>query len=176
MMKRAFLRPLTLSLSLSLAAIGNVNASEYTTLDADASSITFDYRQMNVKMNGELTQLKATELSFDPKQPENAKVSIEVALSSINTGNAEANKELAKEEWLALKQYPIATFNSKQIKALGDNNYELQGELAIKGHQQLISVPFNFSEDGDTGIGEGQWKSSSIVANDINVTFHLLAK
>jgi polyisoprenoid-binding protein YceI len=182
---------LSLSTTLSLSALfGVANAKEYTSLDTEASNVTFNYSQMNVKMKGKVTELKANELRFNPEQPDDAKLSIEVALSGVDTGNADANNELAKNEWLAISQHPLATFNATKVKALGDNNYEVQGELAIKGHSQLISAPFSFTEDGDKGIfkgnfsfkrndfsiGEGQWKSTGIVADGIDINFEIVTQ
>lgn len=189
-MKHALLRPLALVAALSLGTIGSVQAAEYTTLDAEASSLTFGYSQMNVKMDGSFTDIKATELSFDPANPEAAKVSIEIALSSIDAGYAEANEELAKDEWLALAQYPVATFTANQVEALGDGQYQVSGDLSIKGHTQAVTAPFSIEEKadsatftgsfifqrGDFSIGEGAWKSFGIVANDIEINFELVAK
>ncbi len=189
-MKHALLRPLALVAALSLGTIGSVQAAEYTTLDAEASSLTFGYSQMNVKMDGSFTDIKATELSFDPANPEVAKVSIEIALSSIDAGYAEANEELAKDEWLALAQYPVATFTANQVEALGDGQYQVSGDLSIKGHTQAVTAPFSIKEEadsatftgsfifqrGDFSIGEGAWKSFGIVANDIEINFELVAK
>src|SRR5690606_10647326 len=133
---------------------------------------------------------KATELSFDPAQPEAAKVAIEVALSSVDAGYAEANTELEKDEWLALSSHPLATFTSSKVEALGENNYQVTGDLTIKGITKEVTAPVTFKEDGGTGvfegsfefpradfnIGEGQWKDFSIVANEIQITFHIVAK
>src|SRR5690554_2624931 len=108
-----FLRPLALAAALGLGVSGGAAAAEYTSLDAEASNLSFGYSQMNVKMDGAFSELSATELSFDPAQPEAAKVVIEVPLSSIDAGYAEANSELEKEEWLALNAHPVASFASK---------------------------------------------------------------
>ena len=189
-MERSILQSLSLIAALSLGAISSANALEYTSLDTEASNIKFTYSQMNVKMNGSFSTLKANELHFDPAQPENAKLSLEVDLTSIDAGYADANTELAKDEWLALAQYPVATFNADTIEALGDNTYQVSGELSIKGHSQTITAPFSFNEEGNSGvftgnftfqrndfaIGEGQWKKSNIVANEIEITFHIVTK
>lgn len=188
-MKTSILRPLTFIAVLSFGTLGSVSAAEYTSLDSAASSIAFGYSQMNVGMDGSFSELKATELSFDPANPEAAKVTIEVALSSIDAGYAEANTELEKEEWLALAQHPLATFTSSKVEALGDGKYQVTGDLSIKGHSQEVTAPFSFKEDGDAGVfegsftfqradfgvGEGQWKDFSIVANDIEIKFNIVA-
>lgn len=186
----SLLRPLALAAALGLSAPATVLAAEYSSLDTAASSLTFGYSQMNVKMDGKFGELKATELSFDPVKPEEAKVTIEVALASIDAGYAEANTELEKEEWLALSAHPLATFTSNKVEDLGGGKYQVTGDLAIKGNTKQITAPFTFTQEGDAGVfdgsftfqradfgvGEGQWKDFSIVANDIEIKFHVVAR
>ena len=189
-MNISLLRPLALAAALSFGAMGAAGAAQYTTLDSEASSISFGYSQMNVKMDGSFSEMKATELSFDPASPEAARVVIEVALSSIDAGYDEANTELEKDEWLALSSHPLATFSSTKVESLGDGQYQVTGELSIKGNTKEVTAPFSFKEEdgagifdgsftfqrADFGVGEGEWKDFSIVANDIEIKFHVVAK
>lgn len=183
------LRPLALTAALSVGLLGNASAVEYTSLNAEDSHISFGYSQMSVNMDGSFTQMKATEFSFDPVNPEAAKVRIEIPLSSIDAGYEEANAELEKDEWLDLAAHPLASFQSTHVEALGDNSYQVTGELSIKGTTKIVAAPFTFTEDGDSGVfegsftfqradfsvGDGQWKDFSIVANDIQIKFHVVA-
>lgn len=180
---------LVLSAALGLGAAGPVAAVTYTELDSGASSLEFGYSQMNVKMDGSFSELRASEFSFDPAKPEAAKVVIEVALSSIDAGYEEANGELEKGEWLDIREHPLATFTSSAVKVLGEGRYQVSGNLTIKGTTHPVSVPVTFKEEegkglfegsftlqrADFGIGEGQWKDFSIVANDIEIRFHVVA-
>src|SRR5690606_17767894 len=113
------------------------------------------YSQMNVTMDGSFGKIKASEFSFDPQTPEAAKVTIEIALASIDAGYEEANAELEKDEWLALGQHPLAMFTSRKVVAVGDGSYQVTGDLSIKGKSKEVTIPFTFKEDGDTGIFEG---------------------
>lgn len=189
-MTRSLLRPLALTAALGLGILGNAQAVEYTTLDSAASRLTFGYSQMNVKMEGSFSELKATELSFDPANPQAAKVAIDVVLASIDAGYAEANTELQKEEWLALSAHPLATFTSSSVEALGDDRYQVTGNLTIKGVTKEVTAPFTFRAEGDAGVfegsftfqradfgvGVGEWKNFGIVANDIRIRFHVVTK
>lgn len=189
-MKTSFLRPLFLAAALGLAGLGSAAAAEYTAVDAKASKIAFGYSQMNVKMDGAFSELKASTFSFDPAQPQDAKVTLEVALASVDAGYEDASAELAKDEWLALAAHPLATFTSSKVEALGDNRYQVTGELTIKGVTKTVTAPFTFKEEGglgvfdgsfsfqraDFGVGEGQWKDFDIVANDIQISFRIVAK
>lgn len=189
-MTTSLLRPYALATLLGLTFMGQASAAPYTTLDAQASNITFGYSQMNVKMDGSFSAIKANDFSFDPAQPEAAKVAIEVALASVDAGYDEANTELRKDEWLAMSAHPLATFTSSRVTALGEQRYQIDGELSIKGVTQAVSAPVSFKEqDGkgifeggftfqraDFGIGEGQWKNFGIVANDIQISFQIVAQ
>src|SRR5690606_28302946 len=98
---------------------------------------------------GSFGEIKATEFSFDPAHPETAKVVIEISLASIDAGYEEANAELEKNEWLNLETHPLARFQSSKVEALGENRYQVTGDLSIKGNTQEVTVPFSFKEDGD---------------------------
>lgn len=189
-MNISFLRRCALATALSMGILGTAGATEYTALDSKASSISFGYSQMNVKMDGSFGELKARNLSFDPAKPEAAQVAIDVALASVDAGYPEANTELKKDEWFALATHPLASFTSTKVEALDDNRFQVTGDLTIKGATKQVTAPFTFRQDGDTGVfegsfifqradfgvGEGQWKDFSIVANDIQVSFQIVAK
>lgn len=187
-MKLTTLPALALAFALGFGTAAPATAATYTTLDAAASHITFGYSQMNVKMDGSFGEISAKELQFDPAKPEAAKVTLEIKLASVDAGYAEANTELEKAEWLNLAAHPLATFTSSSVKALGNNKFEVAGALSIKGNAQDIVVPVTFTEKdgkgefegqftfkrGDFKIGEGEWADFSIVANDIQVKFHIV--
>lgn len=184
------LRPLVLAAALSVGTLGSAGAAEYTSLDANASRVSFGYSQMGVSMDGSFGDVTATALRFDPANPAAATVTLDITLASIDAGYAEANAELAKDEWLNPAAHPLATFQSSKVEAVGDNRYQVTGALSIKGKTQDITAPFTFTQDGGTGvfdgaftfqrgdfaIGEGQWKDFGIVANDIQIKFHLVAQ
>lgn len=188
-MKHRKLHSLALVAALGLGVVGSATAAQYTKLDAQNSQLVFGYSQMNVNMDGSFGQIKATEFSFDPANPEAARVAIEIPLASIDAGYTEANAELEKNEWLNLAKHPVASFQSTKVEALGDNRYQVTGQLSVKGNTKEVSVPFVVTEDGETatfegaftfqradfGIGEGPWGDFSIVANDIQIKFRVVA-
>jgi polyisoprenoid-binding protein YceI len=178
----------TLSLLLLSALPLAVCAAEYKQVQADKSTTGFAYKQMGVAMDGKFRKF-ATQLSFDPSKPASAKASIDVDLSSIDTGSSEADQEVGGKQWFNTKVFPIAHFASSGVKPLGGNRYEVTGQLTIKGRTQPVSVPTtvtiqgsNASFDGafvirraDFAIGEGPWADFATVANEVSIKFHLLA-
>ncbi|MFV9474197.1 YceI family protein [Advenella sp. RU8] len=172
-----------------LAMTGTASAVEYKTIEPSASKLSFTYSQMNVNMDGHFKQLNASQFSFDPAVPEQARVVIEIPIADIDAGYGEANEELKKTEWLDTSAYPVAKFESVKVQALGDNRYQVDGKMDIKGNAREVSIPFTFTEKDGKGIfdgeftfkradfkvGEGMWGDFGIVANDIRIKFNVVA-
>lgn len=175
----------TAMLILALAA-GPAGAEALTKLDPARSRIGFAYTQMGVSLEGRFAAF-AGQVAFDPDKPQTAKAVIEVKLASIDTGLAEADAEVAGKDWFDSARYPLARFESTALKPLGDNRYQVEGRLAIKGRTRTVAAPFTFTPDASGGqfagaftlrradfaIGEGAWRDFSVVGNDIAVRFKL---
>ncbi len=182
------MKKLVLTSLTALLLAQPVLATEYTQLDSHASELEFQYQQMGVKLNGQFRRYEA-QLKFDPAHPEQASVQFQVDLSSIDTGSPEANGEVAGKDWFNLAQYATARFNSRSVKALGGQRYEVTGPLTLKGQSRDVKAVFSFKEsagkaqfDGtftlkrlEFGIGSGSWGDTSIVADPVEVRFHLVA-
>ena len=111
-------------------------------------------------------------------------------LASIDTGFAEGDNEVAGTQWFDSKAFPSAHFDSASVKALGNDRFEVTGQLSIKGRTRAVSAPTTVSIRGseatfdgsfvlkraDFAIGEGPWADFSILANEILVRFHILAR
>ena len=183
-MKRTALALLaTLGLATSVA-----HAVEYNQVQAEKSQIAFGFQQMGVSMDGSFKKF-SSQLRFDPAALQAATASIEVELASVDTGSAEGDGEVARKTWFNTKDFPVARFQSRAVKALGGNNYEVVGTLTIKGTSKDVIVPATFTPQGNTGvfegsltiqrgdfsIGEGAWKAFDIVANDVVIKFRITA-
>ncbi|MDO5102204.1 MAG: YceI family protein [Lautropia sp.] len=164
----------------------HASAAEFSQLQADKSKVSFKYEQMGVKLDGHFKTF-AADLSFDPAKPESAKASLEVDLASIDTGSPDADTEVVTKPWFNVPDYPKARFVASSIKAAGGDQYEIAGKLSIKGTDRDVSFPASFKAEGDQGvftgsftikrgdysIGEGDWSSFDIVANDVVIDFEL---
>ena len=177
----------TLTLLLVLA-VPAAHAVEYTTVLPKQSSIGFEFRQMGVPVKGGFKRF-ATQMAFDPARPEAARASIEIDLASIDAGSPEADDESAGKLWFNRGLYPKATFVSREVRALGNNRFELRGTLTLKGKPRDMVIPVTYAPgrnaatfDGsfvlkrlDFGIGEGMWADVATVANEVQVRFKIAA-
>ena len=182
------LRKPALVLGTALVMAASVQAAALDTVQTDKSKMGFSFKQMGVAMDGHFAKFSAA-LNFDPAKPEQAKASIEVDLTSIDTGSGEADQEVVGKAWFNTAAFPKAVFVAKQIKQIAPNQYEVLGSLSIKGHSRDIKSALKLSPQGkssvlsgsftlqraDFAIGEGMWSKFDVVANDIQVNFQFTA-
>jgi polyisoprenoid-binding protein YceI len=168
-----------------LASTGWPAAAQQTLVPAQ-SDISFVSRQMGVPVEGRFKRFDA-QLAFDPRKPDSAKIAISIDLASVSLGTDEAEAELAKPDWFATRQFPQASFQSRAVKPLGSGRFEVAGQLSLKGVSRDIVVPVTLVQAGatttasgaftlqrlDFKVGEGDWKDTSIVNNDVQVKFRL---
>ncbi len=152
------------------------------------SQLTFVSKQMGVPVEGRFGKF-AAQIAFDPAKPEASKARIEVDLASIDAGSADANQEVRGKSWFNTASYPTATFVASNVKPLGGGRYEVRGQLTMKGRTKETVAVFNVKQDSkaavfegafpfkrsEFGIGEGAWADPSVVADDVQVRFRLLA-
>jgi polyisoprenoid-binding protein YceI len=170
---------------LALAAFGAASSFAQQVQPA-GSEIAFTSKQMGVPVDGKFRTFDA-QVSFDPKKPETAKIGFTIDLASVSFGAAETEAEVAKADWFDTKKFPQANFQSTAVKPVGAGKFEVAGKLTIKGASQPVTVPVTLAQAGaattasgsfvikrlDFKIGDGDWKDTSMVANDVQVRFKL---
>lgn len=173
----------------SLLASVTVQAAEFSDVQLNKSSLVFGYKQMNVPLDGTFARFNIT-ARFDPAKPASGSARIDIDLSSIDTGNSDADEEVLGALWFDTKRYPQAQFVSSSMKSLGGERYQAAGKLTIKGKTLDVIAPFTVKQQGDTAsfdgalaiqrldyaIGTGLWADLGTVANEVSIKFHFVAR
>ena len=166
-----------------------VYAIDFTKAQPGMSGITFVSKQMNVPVEGAFKRFTA-KIRINPSKPEAGLANIEIDLASIDAGSEEANDEVRGKSWFNVAEFPRANFVSSSVKSLGAGRFEVLGKMTIKGKTMDTRAPFTFKEDKgmllidgaftlnrlDFGIGSGLWSDTSVVANEVQIKFHVVLK
>jgi polyisoprenoid-binding protein YceI len=185
-MKASFYRYMLAAFAAATLAAGGTPA--HAQVDAAKSSIVATSKQMNVPVDGTFKKFTA-QVSFDPAKPSAGRAQFTVDVSSYDLGDQEYNDQVAGKDWFDAKTYPTATFVSSAIASAGGNKYSVTGKLTIKGKSQTVVVPVTVTQQGADQIfdgtlpikrstfdvGTGEWKDTSVVADDIVIKFHIVA-
>ena len=105
-------------------------------------------------------------------------------------GDPDYNREVQKKEWFNGSQFPKASFVSTRIQASAPGKLEVSGKLTIKGKSADVSFPLIVKKEGDQqvfegslpikrlafAIGEGEWKDTSIVADEVVIKFRVAGR
>ena len=163
------------------------HAVEPAKLLAAQSDVAFITKQMGVPVDGHFKRFDA-KVVFDPKHPETGHIAFSIDMLSASLGVPESDGEMPKPIWFNAVKFPQSTFESTAIKGLGGGKFEISGKLNIKGTVRDIVVPVQFTQAAGTStatggftikrldyrIGEGEWADTTVVANDVKVSFKLL--
>jgi polyisoprenoid-binding protein YceI len=157
-------------------------------VDTSKSTVTATSKQMNVPVDGTFKKF-AAQLSFDPAKPAAGSAKLSIDTASYDLGDESYNAQVRGKEWFDAAQYPNATFVSSAIAPAGGNQFKVSGTLTIKGKSENVTVPVTVAQQGSTqsfdgalpikrsqfDIGTGEWKDTSVVADEVVIKFHIVA-
>ena len=181
------MKRLAITLALGAALLAPFMAPALAQIDPAKSSVVAVSRQMGVPVEGKFQRFSA-QVSFDPAKPAEGRASIDIDIASFDLGDADFNRETAKKEWFDAAKFPKATFVTTAIKPAGAGKFEAAGKLAIKGITRDVVAPVSFKAEGGQqvfegvlpikrltfNIGEGEWKDTSTVADDVQIRFRIV--
>jgi polyisoprenoid-binding protein YceI len=181
------MKPMKSLLLASLLASAVAIAAPLKT-DLAKSSVTATFKQMGVPVEAKFKQF-AAQIDYDAAKPAASKASVEIQTASLDLGDPDYNKEVAKKEWFNTAQFPKASFVSTAIAPAGAGKLNVSGKLTIKGRSADVSFPLSVKAEGGKqvfegqlpikrlafNIGEGEWKDTSMVADEVVIKFRVTA-
>lgn len=117
---------------------------ERWTVDPDFSAVSFSLPQMGpttprgrfARLRGSFTTQDGTWLSAD--------VELHIDVTSLATGNKDADTEALSEGFFDAGRYPEITFRSTGVESVEDNRLIVLGDLAIRDSTHPIRVDVEF--------------------------------
>jgi polyisoprenoid-binding protein YceI len=151
-----------------------VLTGEYT-FDPNHTRLGFVARHaMVTKVRGSFNTFTGT-INIDGEHPENSGVRVTVEVDSVDTRNEMRDNHLRSNDFLDIANYPHLTFASTEIKHLGGNDFEVTGELTIKGVTRTVTVPVEYQGSATDPFGNqriGFEGSTVINRTDFGVTYN----
>ncbi|GAA0829845.1 MAG: YceI family protein [Cupriavidus sp.] len=180
-------RPGTMFVAAAVATAGLAANLAWAQIDAAKSSVTATAKQIGVPMEGKFKKFDAT-VDFDPAKLATSSAKVEIDVSTFEIGDAETTKEVKGKDWFDAGKYPKAVFQSTSIKAGAAGKFDVAGKLTIKGKTVDVTVPATYRQEGGAqvfdgvlpikrtvfNIGDGEWKDTSVVADDVQIKFHIV--
>src|SRR5690349_3902855 len=101
-------------------------------IDKTHSEAAFQVRHLISKVRGRFTDFDGT-IAFDEAEPQRSTVSFTIQAGSIDTGVGDRDKHLRSTDFFAVDQFPTITFRSTTIAPKGNDEFEVTGDLTMRG-------------------------------------------
>lgn len=121
-------------------------------VDVSHTNVGFVVKHMMVsRVRGNFTDFEGT-IEGNPAELENSKVSFRVGIDSISTNNEDRDNHLRSADFFDVENHPNMTFESTEVKKISDNEYELTGDLTIRGTTKETTFKVDY-----LGMGKNPW-------------------
>jgi len=127
-------------------------------LDPHHTSVTFSAKHLGVAtVRGSFGQVTADLELDDPNDPTTGRGTVTIQAASITTGSEQRDGHLKSADFLDVEHSTEIVFTLKSIERDGDN-YEVTGDLTIKGVTKEITLDYEHSGSvvdpfGNTKVG-----------------------
>jgi polyisoprenoid-binding protein YceI len=178
---------------VSLAAlsliIGIAVAATQWSMQPKQSKLTFTGTQAGAPFTATFDKFTA-DIKFDPQDLPGSRFDVTIDLASVNSGDGERDDTIKSPDLFGVKQWPTGHYVADKFTDKGAGKFAATGKLTLRNVTRDVPIEFTFSDgkDGawlkgsaslkrlDFGVGQGEWKDTSSVANDVKVGFALLLK
>lgn len=112
-------------------------------IDPAHSQAEFQVRHLLSRVRGRFTDLSGT-IDFDQETPEQSSVAFSIRTASIDTNQPDRDAHLRSDDFFAVEKYPTLTFVSTGITARGRQQYDVKGDLTIRGVKKSVVLPVTY--------------------------------
>jgi polyisoprenoid-binding protein YceI len=112
-------------------------------IDKTHSEATFQVRHLVTRVRGRFSDFEGA-IQFNESQPEASSVAFTITTASIDTSVTDRDNHLRSEDFFHVEKHPQITFVSKKIVNKGDNEFDVQGSLTIRGVAKDVTLPVTF--------------------------------
>lgn len=145
------MKKLILASAIGLSSIAMPSLAADYTIDTKGAhaSINFKVKHLGYSwLTGRFNTFSG-EFSYDDKAPEASTISVNIDTTSIDSNHAERDKHLRDGDFLDVKKFSTASFNSTKVEDLGNGNLKVTGTLSLQGIEKEITIDV-------AKIGEGK--------------------
>ena len=135
------------STSATAMPMSATTASSTWNIDPAHSAAEFKVRHMMISnVKGKFSGLSGV-LKLDESDHSRSTVEVSIPAASVSTVDEKLDAHLKNEDFFDVQKFPTITFQSTKIRSTGGRDYEVTGDLTIRGVTQTVTLNVaDFSE------------------------------
>ncbi len=95
-------------------------------------------------------------LVYDQKNPAKSSVEVTLPLADLDTHVPALDEHLKKPDFFDADKYPVVTFKSTQVQALGGNHFKVTGNLTVHGVTKPVVLSATLNKVGAHPMTQAQ--------------------
>jgi polyisoprenoid-binding protein YceI len=165
---------------------GAVLAATSWKTEPTQSKLTFVGIQAGAEFVGAFQQFTA-DIQFDPMDLATSRFKVSIDVKSVNSKDKERDDIIRGVDLFAVKRWPTAQYVTDKFTDQGGGKFTGLGKLTIRDITRDVPINFTYETDAngawlkgqaklkrlDFGVGQGEWKDTQWVSNDVRVEFAL---
>lgn len=182
-------RFIALCFGLLLAGVAIAAAAQWA-MQPKQSKLVFVGTQAGADFEGVFEKFTA-DIQFDPQDLASSRFDIKIDMASVNSRDGERDDTVRSADLFDVKRWPTAHYVTGKFTTGAAGKFSATGKLTLRDVTRDVPIQFTFeNKDGgawlrgtaslkrlDFGVGQGDWKDTSTVANEVRIRFELkLAK
>ncbi len=113
-------------------------------IDASHSTVEFVAKHMMItNVRGRFPDVEGT-IRFDEEDITNSSVEATIQVATLTSGSEQRDNHLRTGDFFLVEQYPTITFKSTRIEPKGDDEYNVVGDLTIRGVTKEVTLDTTF--------------------------------
>ncbi len=109
-------------------------------IDPSHSAAEFKVRHMMISyVKGKFSGLSGV-LKLDENDYSHSTVEVSIPAASVSTVDDKLDAHLKEPDFFDVEKFPALTFKSRSIRSLGDRDYEVSGDLTIRGVTKSVTL------------------------------------
>lgn len=117
-------------------------------IDPYHSLVEFSVKHLMIStVKGRFSDVHGT-LILDPQHPEYSSVKAQIQTASVDTGMPQRDAHLRSADFFDTNRYPTITFESTQVKPVGQNRCIVEGILNLHGISKPIAMQTVYTGQG----------------------------
>jgi polyisoprenoid-binding protein YceI len=150
------------------------------------SKLTFVGTQAGAEFVGVFQQFTA-DIQFDPKDLATSRFNVGIDVKSVDSKDKERDDIIRGTDLFAVQRWPTAQYVADKFTDNGGGKFTGLGKLTIRDVTRDVPIEFAYGTDAsgawlkgqaklkrlDFGVGQGEWKDTQWVSNDVRVEFTL---
>lgn len=177
------------ALSLGLFAAGIALAATQWSMQPKDSKLAFAGTQAGAAFEGTFEKF-AADIQFDPKDLPGSHFDVRIEMASVNSRDGERDDIIKSPDLFDVKRWPSSHYVAEKFTGKGAGKFGATGKLTLRDITRDVPIEFTFENKNgsawlkgsatlkrlDFGVGQGEWKDTEAVANEVKIRFTLLLK